>query len=476
MTVDAGLLELLPFLLLLAFVWQPKTWTPGELVTASSMNTNIRDHLNETLRASSTTVTGVQNNFALDGPFAYLKCNNASALELTGALIDGGNVSGARVYVEAFQSTVTLRHLSTGSASTNRFENDSATDIVLAPGERALMLYDSVTDLWRVGRMSTGVIAQTLGAMNLCPDPYFLIWPAGDSAAPVGGIVSGDGNSSIARNTATPAYGDMCVQINLGNTATASASCTFTIVPNLPARWRDTFVGIGCDIRVPGAQTNLAKLEVDDGGTGGTSSSPFQTDGDQYQWISFSHKFSGDAVKLNVKLTCDIAAQEAGIISALFDGLTITIGPQPPSSVIATPSIEGTLYYRIRGNAQVLVDDFRFNPSRPMLVRNVSLRANTAPTGAALIVDCNHWDGVAYQSMFGATKPQIAAGATKGGREPDGTYRYRCFAGGRNVDVDTDRLLNLDVDQIGSTVPGADVEVMVHTLQFVEPLRALMDF
>ncbi len=466
---------------LLGFVWAPKTWVPGELVTAASMNTNIRDHLNETLRAQTTALTGSQNNFALDGPFAYVKCTNASALTLTGALIDGGNVNGARVIVEALDKDVTLKHQDSGSGSANRFINDQGADIVLAQFERALLVYDSANTRWRIGKSSTaaleqttGDLVQTIGATNLFPDPYFLIWPAGDAAAPAGATLSKDGNSALARNTTIPYIGGMSPELKLGTTATVSTKLKYTIFSSLPTELRGKFVSLGAAIR--SATASLGQLELDDGGTSGITKSAFHDGGAAWDWIAFSHQFTANATKLDVSLVADIGGQGAAEVTALFDALTLILGPSPPASFIPTPSTEGALVFPVPGAAATATDKFRFLGGRPFLVRNVTLRAKTAPTGAALIADVNHWDGSAFQSMFSSTKPQIAAAAKNGGKNPDGTYRYRCFDSQKDAGSETDALLSVDIDQVGSTVAGSDIEILVRVLQFQDPLAGLKSF
>jgi hypothetical protein len=121
------------------------------------MNTNVRDHLNENLRTQTTTLTGNQDDFALDGPFAYLKCNNASELVLRGALIDSGNLDGARVIIEALNSTVRFKHQDTGSSTSNRLITPDGGDLVLTAFGRALMVYDGTALRWRVNRASSGL-------------------------------------------------------------------------------------------------------------------------------------------------------------------------------------------------------------------------------------------------------------------------------------------------------------------------------
>lgn len=155
--IDVSLLEWLALLALIApfvgFVWAPKTWSPGELVTAALMNTNIRDHLNESLRIQTIALTGTQNNMALDGPLLYVRCTNASALGITGALIDSGNVAGAKVLFEAIDADVTFLHQNGSSTAANRFITPLATAFTLKTGQRALAIYDGTTLRWRVNRI-----------------------------------------------------------------------------------------------------------------------------------------------------------------------------------------------------------------------------------------------------------------------------------------------------------------------------------
>ena len=434
------------------------------------MNTNIRDHLNETLRSQTSTLTGTQDDFALDGPFSYLKLNNASALTITGALVDSGNIDGSRVIFEALNSTVTLSHQSTGSSSANRFINDTGADIILGAGERANLFYDTANTRWRVGKASTGAIAQTVGAKNLFPDPYVVMWPAGDAAAPAGATLTQDGNSALARNTTTYLYGGMAPELKLGTTATVSSTLKWVLFSSIPASWKGKTIGIGA--AVYSATGSLGRLQIQDGGTGGTTSSAYHTGGSTWEWISFTHTIASDATKLEIYLEGNIGGQGVAEVSAIFDGISITKGPSPPTDVVMPVTVGGRLHFGvITGNVATNTDQFNFDATQPWLVTNVSLRAGTGPTGAALIVDGNHWDGTVWQTMY-STRPQIAAAATEGGADPDGTYRYRCFKGRKDTDSLTDGLFNVDIDQVGSTLTGADLQVDVAILQFQDQLAA----
>ncbi len=461
-----------PFLVFFGFVWAPKTWTPGELVTAASMNTNIRDHLNETLRSQVVTDTGTEDDLPIDGPFSYVKFNNASPLTVTGALIDSGNINGARIVFEAINAAVTINHLDSGSASANQFTNDSGTAIVLGLGERAVLFYDSSVTKWRVGKASTGAIAQTLGAVNLHPDPYVMIWPAGDAAAPALATLALDGNSALARNTTTYKHGDMAPELKLGTTATVSTTLKWTLFSSLPVSWRGKTIGIAA--WVYSARAGLGRMKIEDGGTGGDTFSEFHPGDTTWHWIVFTHTITGDATKLELLAVSDIAGIDTSEVSAIFDGFTITKGPSPPADVVNPVTVEGLVYpAMVTGDLVIGTDLFHFHAKRPFIVTNVSLDAGTAPTDAALIIDVNHWDGAAWTSMF-STKPQIADAADPivGGAEPDGTYRYRCFEGRKNTDTLTDGVFDYDIDQIGSTLPGADLQVRISVLQFQDQLAA----
>lgn len=77
------------------------------------------------------------------------------------------------------------------------------------------------------------------------------------------------------------------------------------------------------------------------------------------------------------------------------------------------------------------------------------LRAKTAPTAADLIVDINV-DGTSLWASTQANRPTIAAAATSG----TGT----AFDTTTLTDGD---ILTIDADQIGSTIPGGQVTVML---------------
>lgn len=81
-------------------------------------------------------------------------------------------------------------------------------------------------------------------------------------------------------------------------------------------------------------------------------------------------------------------------------------------------------------------------------VINAAAVVGTAPTGAALIVDVVN----GAQSVFGSgAKPTIAAAATSGTADADQTVSR----------FNKGDVLSLSVTQVGSTVAGSDLDVVV---------------
>lgn len=87
---------------------------------------------------------------------------------------------------------------------------------------------------------------------------------------------------------------------------------------------------------------------------------------------------------------------------------------------------------------------------KAIIPKSVKLYAETAPTGSALICDIDD-DGV---SIF-STNPQIAISENEGGDS----------AVISAASIAADSKLTLNVDQIGSTIAGADLTVELHCIE-----------
>lgn len=92
----------------------------------------------------------------------------------------------------------------------------------------------------------------------------------------------------------------------------------------------------------------------------------------------------------------------------------------------------------------------RIHFPRAATITKVSIRVTTAPTAATLIIDLNKNGS---DSIFsGVTRPTIAAGAY--------TNSVTSFHATNGV-LAADEYLTLDIDQVGSTIAGADLSVTI---------------
>lgn len=101
------------------------------------------------------------------------------------------------------------------------------------------------------------------------------------------------------------------------------------------------------------------------------------------------------------------------------------------------------------GTLTVLAGSAKFPVGASCTVVGVRLAVGTAPTGADLIVDLNKNGTTIFTTQ--ANRPRITAGQSSGG--PGSAPDVASLAAGD--------LLSLDVDQVGSTVAGADLTVVI---------------
>lgn len=91
----------------------------------------------------------------------------------------------------------------------------------------------------------------------------------------------------------------------------------------------------------------------------------------------------------------------------------------------------------------------RFYVPRARDILAVVAAVGTAPTGAAILIDVNKNGTTIFTTQ--ANRPSIAIGATK----------VAAPAVPAVTTVAAGDLLSVDVDQIGSTIPGSDLTVLV---------------
>jgi hypothetical protein len=130
--------------------------------------------------------------------------------------------------------------------------------------------------------------------------------------------------------------------------------------------------------------------------------------------------------------------------------VNVQIAAQTPTATITTVltfGVEGTLTTGTNKTFEIVA------PCTLTIVK-VKAHVKTAPTGATLIVDVNKAGTTIFTNQ--ANRPTIAIGATD---DDSGTPDVTALAEGN--------VLSIDIDQIGSTVAGADLTLEVVCVQAV---------
>lgn len=130
--------------------------------------------------------------------------------------------------------------------------------------------------------------------------------------------------------------------------------------------------------------------------------------------------------------------------AATIAGLTAIVSPGP-----AGPAFPGAISFSHTGDATTGPGSFRFPMPTSATISGVAATADTAPTGAALIFDVNKNGTTIFTTQ--ANRPTILAGANQSTE----------FAVPDVTSVATNDLITVDIDQIGSTEPGANVVVVI---------------
>lgn len=116
-------------------------WITDDTITAAKLN----------VTEQTTTLTGTQHDFAVTQHCAitHLRCNNASALTLTGFKVNAETPKdGAVLIVSAVGAgSVTLADQDAGSTAAHRIITGLGASLLI---DRAVLVYDAATARWRV--------------------------------------------------------------------------------------------------------------------------------------------------------------------------------------------------------------------------------------------------------------------------------------------------------------------------------------
>lgn len=115
------------------------------------------------------------------------------------------------------------------------------------------------------------------------------------------------------------------------------------------------------------------------------------------------------------------------------------------------PYHEDIAFFAAEGTLSVKTGKGRLGPwPFPITILGVSAAVNTAPTGAAVVIDINKSGTTIFTTQ--GNRPQIAASAFATAAEVT-TMDVTAVAAGQ--------YLTVDIDQIGSTIAGADLTVLL---------------
>ena len=313
-----------------------------------------------------------------------------------------------------------------------------------------------------------------IGGKNLITNDDFLLWAAGDSAAPTGDTLAGVG-ATIARTgtglgDTNTKIGDFSCKITR---AADDASLTRSVLSGTPftrANWIRGLYAAG-GMWVNSSVVNNARVSIYDGI--GFTHSDYHTGGGDWEFLPVTRQINVAADRLEL-----IQQVNNSPSSAIFSGRTLFLIDSDLDLPRHVPCdvIYGTFHFGSAGNIATGTNVGRFTPSRSGIMKDVQLNLKTAPAAQAAILDVNTWDGASYTSMF-SSNPQILATEFEGGALPDGTYARRCFVGwskGGGETIPIGGRITLDIDQIGIGTVGADLTVEVRAMQYQSPLERYM--
>ena len=324
----------------------------------------------------------------------------------------------------------------------------------------------------QAGQATVSEVQGIVGQGNWVANENFLIWPGATAEAPAYWTLD---TIAIAREASTVKIAGQSAKLtrsgsdgdlvqNLMNTTSFSANGAY---------YQGKTFAFGAWVKTSVASS--VRLQFDDGVT--TSETSYHTGtgggGGNWEWLATTHTVSASATKMALGIQ-----QLNSNGDAYVNGVTATVSENGLEITEWIPSrgVIGTIVFKRAGDAvaEQPTNKDTFGGTRPFIVLDTRLSADTAPTDATLIVDINTWNGSSFVTMY-STKPSILTTAKKSVvAKPDVDAHLQCFdaAFGTNL---TDAELNWDIDQIGSSVPGADLMVYIRAFQYVRPQEALLD-
>lgn len=309
--------------------------------------------------------------------------------------------------------------------------------------------------------------AAELPQSNCVLNDTFIIWAAGDAAAPSGWTLAGTG-AAVARAGTGLAdtkrkVGDFCAKVTYGSaTLTLSQDVLPTAAFSRVDHLKGEPVGFGAWVWANAA--SQSRVYVTDGVT--TTYSSYHTGDGTWQWLTVEHTLSGSATKITVGI-----AVGSGVANpAYFSGATLIFSDIAPANWRPTPNIVSTVGFTAQGTQAAGTGKGWYTFNRMAIVKHIECHLRTAPTGGTTFkIDVNRGGTTMLGSVIAFT-----ASDKNAGKAPDGTYSQYCFPGNTLASgtTITDEL-TYDIDAVGSTIAGSDLGVSVRFLEYVDPFESV---
>jgi len=313
-------------------------------------------------------------------------------------------------------------------------------------------------------------VKQQIGSQNLAGNDDFLVWPDGDTSAPIYWTLAGAG-ATIARigtglADADRKVGDFAAKVTRSGT---DAILSQDLLPATDAFARANFVvgeTVGAGVWVLCASANTARIAVTDGSA--TTNSSYHTGGGAWEFLSLSHTIDAGATKLTLQLKVD-----TNNVAAKFSGAAIAFSPVPLSRYTPCPVGYGYFQFEIAGAVANATDVKRTSFHRAGIVKDIQGYLKTAGTTVSIDVLSNTNTTPTYASMLAAV---LAFGASKyvNGQPTTGTYARRCLRGAFSTSPGNSSLVSFDVSAV--TGAPADMSVSIRVLQYLRPLERFLNF
>lgn len=388
---------------------------------------------------------------------------------------DSGNFTDGTVVNKAFVDQIydQIDDQNHSTTNTGIKPKDTTDEVVTARGNTTSLndRLDGVIDAdGNLIPSADAVSAEDAGALpqtNVVLNETFIIWAAGDAAAPTGWTLAGTGAACARAGTGLGdtkrKVGDFCAKLTFGSTTLTLGQ---DILPTAAFSRLDHLQGknvvLGAWVWANAA--TQTRLYVTDGVV--TTFSAYHAGAGTWEFLTLSHPVSGSGTHLE----CGIRVESGAANPAYFSGPTLMLAAVVPTDWRPTPCIESNVGWALNGSQGTGTDKGTYLFSRMAFVKYIQCSLQTAPTGGTTFkVDVNRGASTMLGSVIAFTASDKAAA-----KAPDGTYSQRCFPGTNLASGTTltDQLA-FDIDAVGSTIAGSNLNVIVRFLEYADPFESV---